>query len=220
MVADHQNHDVYKGGKMARYTGAKAKICRRFGENIFGTPKYDRILEKKNYPPGEHGQSFRRKISDYGIHLKEKQKVRYMYGVLEKQFRNYFKKADKMKGITGENLLKILEMRLDNIVYRLGIGVTRMQARQIVRHRHILVNGRRVNIPSYICKGGDVVEVVEKSKTRVMFKENVEMVGRTSRYEWLSFDGAVMKGEIIAVPERDQIPVIIDDRLIVEYYSK
>ncbi len=220
MVADHQNKEEYNGERMARYTGAKAKLCRRFGENIFETPKYDRILEKKNYPPGEHGQSFRRKISDYGIHLKEKQKVRYMYGVLEKQFRNYFKKADKMKGITGENLLKILEMRLDNIVFRLGVGVTRMQARQIVRHRHILVNGKRVNIPSFICKIGDVIEVTEKSKKMIMFKTNVEMGGGTSRYEWLSFDGNEMKGEILAIPERDKIPVLIDDRLIVEYYSK
>jgi small subunit ribosomal protein S4 len=205
---------------MARYTGPKAKLCRRFGENIFGAPKYDRILEKKNYAPGEHGQSFRKKVSDYGVHLNEKQKLRMMYGILEKQFRNYFFKADKMKGITGENLVKLLEMRLDNVVFRLGIGVTIMQARQIVRHRHILVNGRRVDIPSYHCKPGDVIEVVEKSRNGSMFVENVEMGGKTSRYEWLSFDGEKMRGEVLHVPERELIPIKVDDRLIVEFYSK
>ena len=164
---------------MARHRGPKAKLCRKFGENIFENPKYNKILEKKNYPPGEHGQSFRRRISDYGLHLKEKQKMRFMYGLMEKQFSNYFKKADKMKGITGENLLQLLEMRLDNLVFRLGLGVTRMQARQIVRHRHINVNGKRVDIPSYICKTGDVIEVREKSKKMVMFAENWSLLPTT-----------------------------------------
>ena len=205
---------------MARYTGPKAKLCRRFGENIFGNPKYDRILEKKNYPPGQHGQSFRRKVSDYGIHLIEKQKVRMMYGLLEKQFRGYFKKADKMKGITGDNLFKLLEMRLDNVVYRMGIGVNRMQARQIVRHRHILVNGRRVDIPSFQCSPDDVIEVKDKSKSKKMFLENIGNLSGSCAYEWLTFDTEAMKGTVEAVPSRELIPVDVDDRLIVEFYSK
>ncbi|MEA1972601.1 MAG: 30S ribosomal protein S4 [Candidatus Cloacimonadota bacterium] len=205
---------------MARYTGPKARLCRRFGENIFETPKYDKILERKNYAPGEHGQGFRKRESDYAVHLKEKQKLRFMYGLMERQFKGYFKKADKMKGITGENLMTMLEMRLDNIVFRLGIGVTRPQARQIVRHNHILVNNKRVNIPSYQCKPGDIVEVVEKAKNKSMFVENAELVGGTSRFEWLSFDGEKKSGEVLDIPTREQIPVKIDDRLIVEYYSK
>ncbi len=205
---------------MARYTGPKAKLCRRFGENIFGTPKYDKILEKRKYPAGDHGNSFRRKISDYGIHLKEKQKLRFTYGVLEKQFRNYFKKADKMKGITGENLLRLLELRLDNIVYRMGIGVTRMQARQLVKHNHIVVNGRRVNIPSYICKANDVIEVSSKSKTKKFILDNLDVTRGAANCEWVTFDTDSMKGEVLAIPAREQIPVILDERLIVEYYSK
>ena len=205
---------------MARYTGPKAKLCRRFGENIFGTPKYDKILEKRKYPAGDHGNSFRKKVSDYGIHLKEKQKLRFTYGVLEKQFRNYFKKADKMKGITGENLLRLLELRLDNIVYRMGIGVTRMQARQLVKHNHIVVNGRRVNIPSYICKANDVVEVSSKSKTKKFILENLDVTRGAVNCEWVTFDADSMKGEVLAIPAREQIPVILDERLIVEYYSK
>ncbi len=205
---------------MARYTGPKAKLCRRFGENIFGTPKYDKILEKRKYPAGDHGNSFRKKVSDYGIHLKEKQKLRFTYGVLEKQFRNYFKKADKMKGITGENLLRLLELRLDNIVYRMGIGVTRMQARQLVKHNHIVVNGRRVNIPSYICKANDVIEVSSKSKTKKFILDNIDVTRGAANCEWVTFDADSMKGEVLAIPAREQIPVILDERLIVEYYSK
>lgn len=205
---------------MARYTGPKAKLCRRFGENIFGNPKYDRILEKRNFPPGQHGQSFRRKLSDYGVHLLEKQKLRHTYCLLERQFRNYFKKADKMKGITGENLFKLLEMRLDNVVYRLGIAVNRMQARQFVTHCHIKVNGKKVNIPSFLCKPGDVIEVKEQSKSKSIFVDNVGGLADSCAFDWLSFDPNQMKGQVIAVPTRDQIPVHIDDRLIVEYYSK
>lgn len=205
---------------MARYTGPKAKLCRRFGENIFGTPKYDRILEKKNYKPGQHGKGFRKRPSDYGVHLQDKQKVRYMYGLMEKQFRNYFKKADKKEGITSENLFQMLEMRLDNLVFRLGIGVTRMHARQFVRHNHIMVNGTRVNIPSYSCRPGDVIEVKEKSRNLLFIKENVEALAGTSAYGWLTFDKSEMKGEVLQIPKRDEIPVNVDDRLIVEYYSK
>ncbi len=205
---------------MARYRGPKAKICRRFGENIFGNPKYDKILERKNSAPGDRGKGYRKKISDYGVHLLEKQKMRYMYGVLEKQFRNYFKKADKKAGKTGDNLFKILEMRLDNIVYRLGLGVNRMQARQMVRHGHIKVNGRKVNIPSFLCVSNDIIEVMDKSKNKKMFVENVDLITGQCPYGWLTFDKEKMKGEVIEIPNREDIPVNIDDRLIVEYYSK
>ena len=204
---------------MARYTGPKAKLCRKFGENIIGSPKYDKILEKRNYRPGQHGQAMRRRVTDYGIHLLEKQKLRYTYGVLEKQFRNYFKKADKMKGVTGENLLKLLESRLDNIVYRMGFGRTRMQARQFVNHGHIQVNGRKVNIPSFLVKPGDIVSIREKSKTMTFIHEALE-ANKGSQYEWLEVNTDAMEGKVIAIPTREQIPVVIDERLIVEYYSK
>lgn len=207
---------------MARYTGPKAKLCRRFGENIFGAPKYDRILERKNYAPGEHGpsKSFRKKESDYAVHLKEKQKLRLMYGLMEKQFRNYYKKASKMGGVTGENLMQLLEMRLDNLVFRLGLAATRMQARQIVRHGHVTVNDRRVNIPSFLCKVSDVIQIREKSRKVRMFLDNLDIRGGSCPYAWLSLDKDAMKGEVLEIPNRDQIPVDIDDRLIVEFYSK
>ena len=203
---------------MARYTGPKAKICRKFGENIYESPKYDKILERRKYPPGQHGQSFRRKMSDYGIHLKEKQKLRYMYGVLEKQFRRYFKKADQMKGITGENLLKLLERRLDNTVFRMGFAVTRPQARQFVNHGHVMVNNRRVNIPSFLLKPGDVVEIRDKSKKASQILEAVEIT--STAFEWLEVDKEHLRGEFKDIPSREMIPVNVDERLIVEYYSK
>jgi len=204
---------------MARYTGPKARICRRFGENIFGAPKYDKILKKKGYAPGEHGQAFKRRKSDYGIHLEEKQKARMIYGILEKQFRLYFKKAALKKGVTGENLFQMLEMRLDNIVYRFGLACTRMQARQLVNHGHILVNGTKVDIPSFQCKQGDIVEVKSKSKAMKLF---LDSIGSSSvdAYTWLTFEKKSLKGEVLSMPKRDQIPITIDDRLIVEYYSK
>ncbi|MDZ4121421.1 MAG: 30S ribosomal protein S4, partial [Candidatus Cloacimonadaceae bacterium] len=146
---------------MARYTGPKAKLCRKFGENLFGTAKYDRILAKRNYPSGQHGKNPRRKHSDYGIHLKEKQKLRLTYCLLEKQFRNYFFKAAQMQGVTGDNLLQLLERRMDNVVYRLGFAVTRMQARQFVTHGHFLLNGKKADIPSQLLKPGDILEVRE-----------------------------------------------------------
>ncbi len=149
---------------MARYTGPKAKICRKFGENIFGTAKYDKILERRKFPAGQHGKSMRRKLSDYGVHLKEKQKLRLTYCLLEKQFRNYFFKAAKMQGVTGENLMQMLERRFDNVIYRLGFAVTRMQARQFVNHGHFTVNGKKVDIPSQLLKAGDVIEVRPKSR--------------------------------------------------------
>ncbi len=207
---------------MARYTGPKAKICRKFGENIFGTPKYDRILQKKNYAPGQHGNGkrFRKKMSDYGIHLKEKQKLRYTYCLMEKQFFNYYTKAEKMAGVTGENLLQILERRLDNAVYRMGFAVTRMQSRQFVNHGHILVNGKRVDIPSYLLKPGDVVEIKEKSRSCSAIVDAMDMTSLTSPYSWLTVEKDKFKGEFVAIPAADEIPVNVDVRLIVEFYSK
>jgi small subunit ribosomal protein S4 len=204
---------------MARYTGAKAKLCRRFSENIIGSPKYDKILEKRNYKAGQHGQAMRRRVTDYGVHLNEKQKLRFTYGVLEKQFRNYFKKADKMEGITGENLLKILESRLDNIVYRLGFGRTRMQARQFINHGHVLVNGKKVDIPSYLVQAGDSVSIREKSKSMTFIHEALE-ANKGCQYEWLEVNTDKMEGKVLSIPTREQIPVIVDERLIVEFYSK
>lgn len=204
---------------MARYTGPKAKLVRKFGENIFGTPKYDRILEKRNYPAGDHGNVFRRKLSDYGTHFKEKQKLRSTYCLLEKQFYNYFVKASKKEGVTGDNFLQLLERRLDNVVYRLGFGVTRMQARQFVNHGHIVVNGRKVNIASFLCKPGDVIEIAEKSR-RGAILEACESTNQTSGYSWLSVDKDNFKGEFLAVPTAEEIPTNVDVRLIVEFYSK
>jgi len=204
---------------MARYTGPKAKLVRRFGENIFGTPKYDRILERRNYPAGDHGKRFRKKMSDYGTHLLEKQKLRFTYCLLEKQFYNYFLKASKKEGVTGDNFLQLLERRLDNVVYRLGFAVTRMQARQFVNHGHIMVNGRRVNIASFLCKAGDVIEIREKSR-RGAISEALEVTSVSSAFSWLSVEKENFKGEFLAIPNAQEIPTNVDVRLIVEFYSK
>ena len=201
---------------MARYTGPKSKIARRFGEPIFGA---DKVLSKKNYAPGQHGNNRRRKTSEYGVMLAEKQKAKYTYGVLEKQFRNTFKKADSAPGITGEVLLQNLEARLDNVVYRLGIAPTRAAARQLVSHRHICVNGQVVNIPSYQLKAGDVVSVREKSKSLEVITTSVAGASR-SRYAWLEWDGAAMSGKFLQKPEREEIPENIKEQLIVNLYSK
>jgi small subunit ribosomal protein S4 len=201
---------------MARYTGPKSKIARRFGEPIFGA---DKVLSKKNYAPGQHGNNRRRKTSEYGVMLAEKQKAKYTYGVLEKQFRNTFKKADSAPGITGEVLLQNLEARLDNVVYRLGIAPTRAAARQLVSHRHICVNGSVVNIPSYALKAGDVVSVREKSKSLEVITESVSGSAR-SRYAWLEWDAATMSGKFLQKPEREEIPENIKEQLIVNLYSK
>ncbi len=201
---------------MARYTGPKSKIARRFGEPIFGA---DKVLSKKNYAPGQHGNNRRRKSSEYGVMLAEKQKAKYTYGVLEKQFRNTFKKADSAPGITGEVLLQNLEARLDNVVYRLGIAPTRAAARQLVSHRHICVNGSVVNIPSYALKAGDVVSVREKSKSLEVITESVSGSAR-SRYAWLEWDAATMSGKFLQQPEREEIPENIKEQLIVNLYSK
>lgn len=202
---------------MAKYTGPKTKIARKFGESIYGPDKY---LERKNYPPGQHGATRKRKKqSEYGMQLAEKQKAKYTYGVLERQFRNLYKKAQRSKGITGIELLQFLEARLDNVVYRLGVSPTRAGARQLVGHRHITVNGNVVNIPSYQVKKGDVVAVREKSKSLEVITNSLS-TNRANRYAWLEWDQAALSGKFTAVPEREEIPENIKEQLIVELYSK
>ena len=201
---------------MARYTGPKTKIARKFGEAIFGE---DKVLATKNYPPGQHGQNRRRKVSEYGTQLREKQKVKYMYGVLERQFRNLFDKAARTKGITGEVLLQLLESRLDNVVYRLGIAPTRPAARQIVLHKHVTVNGKVVNIPSYQVKPGDVVAVREQSKSLEVIADALSGFNH-SKYPWIEWNETIKGGTFLHVPPREDIPENIKEQLIVELYSK
>jgi small subunit ribosomal protein S4 len=202
---------------MARYRGPQSRIARKFGEAIFGP---DKVLEKKNYPPGFHGlASRRRKKSEYGLQLREKQKAKYMYGVLEKQFSNLFEKASASKGVTGEVLLQLLEARLDNVVFRLGIAPTRAAARQLVSHKHIVVNGEVVNIPSYHLRAGEVVGVREKSKSLEVITASVNS-RRYSKFAWLEWDNTSLTGKFLARPERSEIPENIKEQLIVELYSK
>ena len=201
---------------MARYTGPKSKIARKFGEPIFGE---DKVLAKKNYAPGQHGQNKRRKTSEYGVQLREKQKAKYTYGVLERQFRNLFEKASRMKGITGELLLQLLESRLDNVVYRLGIAPTRAAARQVVLHRHITVNGDVVNIPSYQVKPGDIVAVREKAKSLEVIADALAGFNH-SKYPWIEWDESAKAGRFLHVPTREDIPENVKEQLIVELYSK
>lgn len=201
---------------MARYTGPKSKVARRFREAIFGR---DKALERKMYGPGQHGNSRRRpKQSEYAIQLAEKQKAKYTYGVLEKQFRNTFKRAAAKKGVTGENLLKFLEARLDNTVYRMGIAPTRRAARQLVSHRHITVNGGVVNIPSCQLKPGDVIAVRERSQTMEVIANNVSATN--TKFSWIQWDGGSLSGTFVSYPERSDIPENIKEQLIVELYSK
>ena len=201
---------------MARYIGPKSKIARRFGDAIFGA---DKVLSKKNYPPGQHGNNRRRKTSEYGIMLAEKQKAKYTYGVLEKQFRNMFEKAARTNGITGEVLLQNLECRLDNIVFRLGIAPTRTAARQLVSHRHIVVDGAVVGIPSYSVKPGQIVGVREKSKSLEVIADALAGFNH-SKYPWLEWDENTKAGKLLHKPERADIPENIKEQLIVELYSK
>ena len=201
---------------MARYTGPKSKIARKFGEAIYGP---DKVLSKKNYPPGQHGVNKRRKTSEYGIQLREKQKAKYTYGVLEKQFRNLFEKASRKKGITGEVLLQLLEARLDNVVFRLGIAPTRAAARQLVLHRHIVVNGKVVNIASYSVKPGEVIGVREKSKSLEVIADSLAGFNH-SKYPWIEWDEASKSGKLLHLPERADIPETIKEQAIVELYSK
>ncbi len=201
---------------MARYIGPKSRISRRFGEAIFGP---DKVLSKRNYPPGQHGNNRRRKTSEYGVMLAEKQKAKYTYGVLERQFRNMFNKAAATSGITGEILLQNLECRLDNVVFRLGIAPTRAAARQLVSHRHITVDGRVTGIPSYSVKPGQIVGVREKSKSLEVINESLAGFNH-SKYPWLEWDDAAKAGKFLHKPERADIPENIREQLIVELYSK
>jgi len=202
---------------MARYIGPKSKIARRFLDPIFGP---DKSLDRRAYGPGQHGPNKRRggKLSEYGIQLKEKQKAKYTYGILEKQFSNMFEKASRMKGITGENLLQLCETRLDNTIFRLGLSPTRSGARQLVSHRHITVNGDVVNIPSYTVKVGDIVGIREKSKSLEVVTNS--LASNNKKYDWLDWNSSDMTGRLLSVPAREMIPENIKEQLIVELYSK
>ena len=202
---------------MARYTGPQTKIARKFGEPIFGP---DKVLERRNFPPGQHGlNKKRKKVSEYGTQLREKQKAKYTYGVLERQFRNLFKKASSSKGVTGVVLLQLLESRLDNVVYRLGIAPTRVSARQLVSHRHIMVNGEMCNIPSFSVKPGDIISVRERSKSLEIITNSLSGFNH-SKYPWMEWDETSMSGKFMSIPEREDIPENIREQLIVELYSK
>lgn len=201
---------------MARYTGPKTKIARKFGEPIFGE---DKVFARRNFPPGQHGQNRRKKTSEYGMQLREKQKAKYTYGVLERQFRNLFEKAARTKGITGEVLLQLLESRLDNVVYRLGLAPSRPAARQLVLHKHICVNGKNVNVPSYRVMPGDVVTVREKSKSLEVIADSVAGFNH-SKYPWIEWDESIKGGKFLHLPQREDIPETIKEQLIVELYSK
>lgn len=208
---------------MARYIGPVCRLCRREGQKLYlkgercFSPKC--AIDRRAYAPGQHGQN-RKKLSEYGLQLREKQKAKRIYGVLETQFANYFEEADRTPGITGENLLRLLELRLDNVVYRLGFGRSRTEARQVVRHNHVLVNGKRVNIPSYQVKVGDVIEIKEDSKSLQRFKDIIETTGSRLVPEWLTADKDNLSGKIVSLPNRDQIDIDIQETLIVELYSK
>jgi small subunit ribosomal protein S4 len=208
---------------MARYTGSVCKLCRRErqklmlkGQKCF-TEKCP--IEKRNYAPGQHGLSRRSKVSEYGIQLREKQKIKRSYGLLETQFRNYFEKATRQKGRTGENLVKLLERRLDNVVYRLGFAPSRKSARQLVRHRHIIVNEQLVDIPSYLVAPGDVIKIKDRSKKLDMIHSSLKRI-KDSMYSWLSVDKATLSGTFLQVPERSEIPLNANEQLVVELYSK
>ncbi|HAE88114.1 TPA: 30S ribosomal protein S4 [Candidatus Marinimicrobia bacterium] len=201
---------------MARYRGPRGKICRRLDYAAFESPKFSN--PKKNYPPGEHGPTHRHRLSEYGIQMREKQRIKYTYGVLERQFRNYFKRADRQQGKTGDNLMKMLESRLDNVVYRLGFAPTRRAARQIVSHKHVLVNDSVVNIPSYQVKPGDVIRIREKSKRLDLILDAVKK--SHGNLSWLKLDKAKLSGEILHIPEREEIPQDFNEQLVVELYSK
>jgi small subunit ribosomal protein S4 len=208
---------------MARYTGSVCKLCRRERQKLFlkGQKCFTEKcpIETKNYPPGEHGLNRRAKVSEYGIQLREKQKIKRIYGLLETQFRNYFDKANKQKGITGENLVKLLESRFDNVVYRLGFAASRKQARQLIRHRHFMINDRLVDIPSYSLSAGDVLKLRDKSKKLDAIHSSLKRV-KDSTYSWLTVDKANLLGTFVQVPEREDIPLNANEQLVVELYSK
>jgi small subunit ribosomal protein S4 len=220
MVADLQRGGGYK---MARYIGSLCRICRREGEKLF--LKGDRCytdkcaIERRKYPPGEHGQGYR-KLSDYGLQLREKQKVRKMYGILERQFRRYFNEAARKKGVTGETLLQFIESRLDNVVYRMGFAPNRRKARQLIGHGHILVNGRKVNIASYTVKAGDVVEIKESCKGMSDILDSVAKSEHRGIPSWVEVDSVNLKGKVLHIPSREEIQLPVQEQLIVELYSK
>lgn len=209
---------------MGRYTGPSCRLCRRAGEKLF--LKGDRCfspkcaIEKRNYPPGEHGQRRVKKVTDYGLQLREKQKMKRVYSILERQFRNYFHMAERQKGMTGENLLRLLERRLDNVVYRVGFASSRIEARQIVRHGHLLVNGRRVDIPSYLVRPGDQVQVSDKSREMLAIKAALEGVKKRELPSWLELDPQAMRGVVRALPAREDIVIPVQEQLVVALYSK
>ena len=205
---------------MGKLNKPKGKLVRKFGENIFGNPKYDRLLNRKAYAPGQHGQGRRSKLSNYGIQLQEKQKIKFMYGLLEKQFRLTFERAEKMKGETGTNMLQILESRLDNVVFRLGFAPSRPAARQLVNHKHFLVNDKVVNIPSFIVKPGDSISVREKSKKMDIILDSMRRIKGDMDLSWLALDKAKMKGIFETVTERDEMQLTVNEQLVVELYSK
>jgi len=208
---------------VARYTGPSCRLCRREGIKLF--LKGDRCfsdkcaIDRRSYAPGDHGQR-RKKISEYGLQLREKQKVRRMYGILEKQFHNYFKKASRQPGVTGENLLRLLERRLDNVIYRLGLAASRREARQLVRHGHFTVNGRKVNIPSFLVRTGDVISVRDKSRDMPRIKELMERSADITPPEWLEYDAENASGRVLNLPGREQIDIPVQEHLIVELYSR
>jgi len=208
---------------MARYTDSVCKLCRRERQKLFlkGQKCYTEKcpIEVRNYPPGEHGQGRRAKVSEYGIQLREKQKIKRIYGLLETQFRNYFKKANKQKGITGENLVKLLESRFDNIVFRLGLAASRKQARQLITHRHFVINEKLVDIPSYSLSAGDVIKVRDKSKKLDAIHNSLKRI-KDSTYSWLTIDKANLAGTFVEVPERADVPLNANEQLVVELYSK
>jgi len=202
---------------MARYKGPRVRISRRFGQPIFGPSKY---LERRSYPPGVHGPKKRRKHSDYGLGLAEKQKLRYQYGLLERQFRRMFEIARKKRGVTGETLLQLLETRLDNVVYRIGFAATRPFARQIVNHGHVRVNGRKVNVPSYNVKPGDVIDIRDTAASRQIVAKSLESAQIRPAPDWISFNRDALRAQIVRMPTRDDIQPIVNEQLIVEFYSR
>ena len=203
---------------MARYTGPRARVCRRLEFPVFESPKFSN--PRKNYPPGQHGDSRRRKLSNYGIQLREKQRIKYMYGLLEKQFRNYFKKSQAKSGPTGHNLLIMLESRLDNTIFRLGLASTRRSARQLVSHKHFIVNNKIVNIPSFQLKPDDVIQVRDKSKKMEIFQDGLRRVQGDNPMPWLEIDKAKLVGKFLSMPNRDEINEPLNEQLVVELYSK
>ncbi len=221
MGADLQREGGFK--KMARYTGPLCRLCRREGMKLFlkGTRCYTEkcAFERRKYPPGQHGHN-RGKLSDYGLQLREKQKVKRIYGVMEKQFKNYFEKATKMKGVTGENLLKLLERRLDNVVYRMGFATNRRQARQLVKHGFFMVNGRKVDIPSFLVRPGDIIELTQSGKELEIIKESLALAEQRGFPEWVEVNIEEMKGKFVRIPERDEMQLPVQEQLIVEFYSK